>query len=92
LSLQNKSLKSWIWDAAFPISAACLRRRTEPHLPGGWLAPDAPPADLDRNRSLFFALQLRRRKAEGALLGKLSHFHTDIYGNWDFRFPRFVLR
>jgi type I restriction enzyme R subunit len=34
----------------------------------------------------------RYAQAEGALLGKLSHFHTDIYGNWNFRFPPFVLR
>jgi type I restriction enzyme R subunit len=30
-------------------------------------------------------------EAEGALLGKFSNFHIDIHGNWDFRFPPFVL-
>ncbi len=37
-------------------------------------------------------VQPRYAQASGALLGKLSHFHTDIYGNWDFRFPPFMLR
>ena len=33
----------------------------------------------------------RYTEAEGALLGRLRHFHTDIYGNWRFHFSPIVL-
>ena len=55
--------------------------------------PDVPPADRAKNRSLFFDDLLdakvrdfnpRYAEAEGALLGKFSHLHTDIYGNREF--------
>ena len=55
--------------------------------------PDVPPADRARNRSLFFDDLLdakvrefnpRYADAEGALLGKFRHLHTDIYGNREF--------
>jgi len=55
--------------------------------------PDVLPAERARNRSLFFDDLLstkvrefnpRYADAEGALLGKFLHFHTDIYGNREF--------
>jgi len=55
--------------------------------------PDVPPADRARNRSLFFddvldakvrTFNPRYAEAEGALLGKFRHLHTDIYGNREF--------
>jgi type I restriction enzyme R subunit len=55
--------------------------------------PDASPADRAKNRSLFFDELLdtkvrefnpRYTEAEGALLGKFRHLHTDIYGNREF--------
>ena len=55
--------------------------------------PEVPPADRAKNRSLFFDDLLdakvrefnpRYAEAEGALLGKLRHLHTDIYGNREF--------
>ena len=33
----------------------------------------------------------RYAEARGAVLVKFSHCHIDDYGNWDFRFPSFVL-
>jgi hypothetical protein len=33
----------------------------------------------------------RYAKAEGALLGRFRHLHTDIYGNRDFLFSPIVL-
>ena len=33
----------------------------------------------------------RYAEAEGALLGRLRHLHTDIYGNWRFLFSPIVL-
>ena len=55
--------------------------------------PEVPPADLAKNRSLFFDDLLdtkvrefnpRYAEAEGALLGQLRHPHSDIYGNREF--------
>lgn len=55
--------------------------------------PDVPPADLTKNRSLFFDDLLdakvrefnpRYAEAEGALFGKFRHLHTNIYGNREF--------
>ncbi len=59
----------------------------------GDTSPEVPPADRARNRSLFFDdlldAQLRTfnphyAEAEGALLGRFRHLHTDIYGNREF--------
>lgn len=56
-------------------------------------APDEPPADRAKNRSLFFddLLDAKVREfnpsyaeAEGALLGQFRHLHTDIHGNREF--------
>jgi type I restriction enzyme, R subunit len=55
--------------------------------------PKVPPADRDRNRSLFFDDLLdakvqefnpRDAEAEGALLGQFRHLHANIYGNREF--------
>ena len=55
--------------------------------------PGVPPADRARNRSLFFdglldaqlrTFNPRYAEAEGALLGRFRHLHTDIYGNREF--------
>ena len=55
--------------------------------------PEVPPADRAKNRSLFFDDLLdaklrefnpRYAEAEGALLGRFRHLHTDIYGNREF--------
>ena len=55
--------------------------------------PAVSPADRARNRSLFFddllyakvrEFNKRYSEAEGALLGKFSHLHADIYGNREF--------
>ena len=55
--------------------------------------PEVPPADRARNRSLFFddildakvrEFNPRYAEAEGSLLGKFRHLHTDIYGNREF--------
>jgi len=55
--------------------------------------PQVPPADRAKSRSLFFDDLLdaklrefnpRYAEAEGALLGKFRHLHTDIYGNREF--------
>ena len=52
-----------------------------------------PPAERAKNRSLFFDDLLdskvrefnpRYAEAEGALLGRFRHFHTDVYGNREF--------
>jgi type I restriction enzyme R subunit len=54
---------------------------------------DVPPKDRAKCRSLFFDDLLdakvrefnpRYAEAEGALLGKFRHLHTDIYGNREF--------
>jgi len=54
---------------------------------------EVPPAERARNRSLFFDGLLdakvrefnpRYAEAEGALLGRFRHLHTDIYGNREF--------
>jgi len=55
--------------------------------------PDVLPKDRAKGRSLFFddLLDAKIRKfnpryaeAEGALLGRFRHLHTDIYGNREF--------
>ena len=55
--------------------------------------PDVPPKDRPKGASLFFDGLLdskvrqfnpRYTDAQGALLGKFRHLHTDIYGNRDF--------
>ena len=55
--------------------------------------PAASPKERAKNRSLFFddlldakvrAFNPRYTDAEGALLGKSRHLHTDIYGNREF--------
>jgi type I restriction enzyme R subunit len=53
--------------------------------------PDVPPDDRAKNRSLFFddlldaqLCTFNPRYAEGALLGRFRHLHTDIYGNREF--------
>ncbi|NTU43996.1 MAG: HsdR family type I site-specific deoxyribonuclease [Chlorobiaceae bacterium] len=55
--------------------------------------PEMPVAERSRNRSLFFDDLLdakvrefnpRYTEAEGALLGKFRHLHSDIYGNREF--------
>ena len=55
--------------------------------------PEVPPAERSRNRLLFFTDRLdaqlrefnpRYAEAEGALIGKFRHLHTDIYGNREF--------
>ena len=52
--------------------------------------PDVPPKDRAKGTSLFFDALLdtkirqfnpRYGDAEGAILGKFRHLHTDIYGN-----------
>ena len=54
---------------------------------------EVPPAERAKNRTLFFDDLLdakvrefnpRYAEAEGALLGKLRHLHSDIYGNREF--------
>lgn len=56
-------------------------------------APEVPPADRAKNRSLFFddLLDAKVREfnpcysdAAGALLGQIRHLHANIYGNRDF--------
>ena len=63
-------------------------------------APDVSPADRARNRSLFFddlldaqlrTFNPRYAEAEGALLGRFRHLHTNIYGNRRFLFSPIVL-
>lgn len=55
--------------------------------------PDVSPGDRAKNRSLFFddlldtkvrEFNSRYAEDEGALLGKIRHLHTDIYGNREF--------
>ena len=55
--------------------------------------PDVPPKDRPKGASLFFDDLLdskvrqfnpRYTDAQGALLGKFRHLHTNIYGNRDF--------
>jgi type I restriction enzyme R subunit len=55
--------------------------------------PEVPPADRAKGGSLFFDYRLdaqvrefnpRYAEAEGALIGKFRHLHTDIYGNREF--------
>ena len=55
--------------------------------------PDVPPKDRPKSASLFFDVLLdtkirqfnpRYTDAEGAILGKFRHLHTDIYGNREF--------
>jgi type I restriction enzyme R subunit len=55
--------------------------------------PEVPPADRAKNRSLFFddlldaqlrTFNPRYAEADGALLGRFRHLHTDIYGNREF--------
>jgi type I restriction enzyme R subunit len=55
--------------------------------------PDVPPKDRPRGATLFFddlldskirQFNSRYTDAEGAILGKFRHLHTDIYGNREF--------
>jgi len=78
-----------------PREEAEQRRGFDPPSPTGYGAtgPIVPPADRAKNRSLFFDDLLdakvrefnpRFAEAEGALLGRFRHLHTDIYGNREF--------
>jgi type I restriction enzyme R subunit len=71
------------------------RRGFDPPSPKGYggTSPETPLKDRAKGRTVFFEDLLdakvrefnpRYAEADGALLGKLRHLHTDIYGNREF--------
>ena len=97
-STEHKTVQTRILAYAQEIGWTIVTREEAEQRRG--FDPDVPPADRARNRSLFFADLLdakirefnpRYAEAEGALLGRLRHLHTDIYGNWRFLVSPIVL-
>jgi len=95
---EHKTVQSRILAYAEAIGWSILSREEAEQRRG--IDPEVTLADRARNRSLFFDDLLdakirefnpRYAEAEGALLGRLRHFHTDIYGNWRFLFSPIVL-
>ncbi|MBI5791842.1 MAG: HsdR family type I site-specific deoxyribonuclease [Rhodocyclales bacterium] len=88
---EHKTVQSRILGYAEAIGWTLVSREEAEQRRG--FDPEAPPADRAKNRSLFFDDLLdtklrefnpRYAEAEGALLGKFRHIHTDIYGNREF--------
>ncbi len=88
---EHKTVQARILKYAEAISWSLVSREEAERRRG--FDQDVPSADRARNRSLFFddLLDAKVREfnpcyteAEGALLGKFRHFHTDIYGNREF--------
>jgi len=88
---EHKTVQSRILEYAEAIGWTVVSREEAEQWRG--FDPVAPPAERARNRSLFLDDLLdakvrefnpRYAEAEGALLGKFRHLHTDIYGNRDF--------
>lgn len=88
---EHKTVQARILDYAEAIGWTFVSREDAERRRG--FDPDVPPAERAKNRSLFFdeLLDARVREfnprytdAEGALLGKFRHLHTDIYGNREF--------
>jgi hypothetical protein len=70
------------------LALGCLRLSS-----WGDVFDDLPDANLPStcDHCVARVREFNPRYAEGALLCKFSHFQIDIHGNWDFRFPPFVL-
>ena len=88
---EHNTVQSRILEYAETIGWTVLSREEAEQRRG--FDPDVSPADRAKGRSLFFDDLLdakvrefnpRYAEAEGALLGKFRHLHTDIYGNREF--------
>jgi type I restriction enzyme R subunit len=88
---EHKTVQARILEYAEAIGWTVVSREEAEQRRG--FDPDGSPVDRARNRSLFFddLLDAKVREfnpcyaeAEGALLGRFRHLHTDIYGNREF--------
>ena len=88
---EHKTVQARILAYAESIGWAFVTREIAEQRRG--FDPEVNPKDSAKGRSLFFDDLLdtkvrefnpRYTDAEGALLGKFRHLHTDIYGNREF--------
>ena len=88
---EHKTVQARVLAHAEAIGWTCVSREEAERRRG--FDPEVPPADRAKGRSLFFDDRLdaqvrefnpRYAEAEGALIGKFRHFHTDISGNRGF--------
>lgn len=88
---EHKTVQARILEYAEAIGWTFVSREESEYRRG--FDPEIPPADRAKNRSLFFDGLLdakvrefnpRYAEAEGALLGRFRHLHSDVYGNREF--------